>query len=368
MDYKGAEVGARKMINQSLITKEKDFLSLEEEWRTLLPQTPADNIFLTWEWISTWWEFFGKGKQPHILTFRNDDKLVGILPCYLWSRPLLRLGKIRELRFIGTGETVRSEYLDLICLPVHREECLDLLEGFLSRNRNWDIAVFTDLKDDSILGPFLADRFPGQEVINREPCYYVEIPPDFETYLMGIDSRTRRNIRNRRRNLERDFQLEYRRLGKEENLEEWMEEFKLLHEARLKERGLPSKFSDPRYLRFHSRFSRISRDQGWLFAAVLHLNGEPVAVRYNFLYNNEVYDYQTGYDPGYGRLGVMQALVSYMIEDCAAEKISKFDFLAGAEDYKRRFATTEAVISSYHLANRTIRGRLYRIAHSLKPA
>jgi len=355
------------MIQSTLITREEDFLGLEKEWKALLPQTAADNIFLSWEWVSTWWEVFGEGKQPHILAFRDGAKLVGILPCYTRSRPLLRLGKIRELRFIGTGETVRSEFLDLIWLPVHREECLELLEEFLSRDRNWDIAVFTDLKDVSTLGPFLADRFPGQEVINREPCYYVEIPPDFETYLEGLDSRMRRNIRNRRRNLARDFLVEYRRLGEEDNLEEWMEEFKRLHAARLKERGLPSKFSDPSYLRFHSLLSKTLHNRGYLFAADLRLDKKTVAARYNFLYNSAVYDYQTGYDPAYGRKGVMQALISYMIEDCTIEKLKKFDFLAGSEDYKRHFANAETEISSRRIVNQTFRGKLYRSLHRLKP-
>lgn len=347
------------MITTSLITKEKDFLSLEDEWRTLLPQTQADNIFLTWEWVSTWWEVFGTGKQPHILTFRDDTRLVGILPCYIRNRPLLRLAKIRELRFIGTGESVRSEYLDLICLPDHRAGCLKLLEEFLARDRDWDIAVFSDLRDGSLLGPFLSDRFPGQETINREPGYYVEVPAKFETYLKGIDSRMRRNIRNRRRNLERDFQLKYHRLKKDENLDEWMEEFKRLHAARLDERGLPSKFADPAYHRFHDRLSRILYDSDLLFAADLRLDGKMVAARYNFRYNGAVYDYQTGYDPEYGRQGVMQALISYMIEDCCGEKIGKFDFLAGNEDYKRRFANSNRKVHTVRFDNNTLMGRVY---------
>ncbi len=355
-----------KMINQSLITNEDDFLALEQEWKALLPQTRADNIFLTWEWVSTWWKVFGEGKQPHILTFRDETRLVGILPCYIRNRPLLRLAKIRELRFIGTGESVRSEYLDLICLPGHREECLELLEGFLSRDRDWDIAVFTDLPEDSLLGSFLDDRFPAREIINREPCYFVKVPAKFETYLKGIDSRMRRNIRNRRRNLERDFRVEYHRLNREENLDEWMEEFKRLHAARLEERGLPSKFADPIYQRFHDRLSRIFYDSGLLFAADLRLDGKTVAARYNFNYRGKVYDYQTGFEPKFGRQGVMQALISYMIEDCGREEIGKFDFLAGSENYKRHFSNSQTTISSHRIINNTFQGQLYGSAHRLK--
>ncbi len=332
----------------------------------MLPQSPADNVFLTWEWISTWWKIFGAGKQLYILTFRKDDKLVGLLPCYIQQRLLRPLGKIRELRFLGTGETVRSEYLDLICLPNYREECLEKLTEFIHQDRDWDIAVFSDLPADSILTKFLPGRFKNCTTINREPCYFVEIPPDFETYLKGIDSRMRRNIRNRRRNLERDFRLKYHRLRLEENLDEWMAEFKRLHADRLEQRGLPSKFSDPRYSRFHEKIARTFQSSGQLFAADLRLDGRMVAARYNFLYNGTVYDYQTGYAPEFSRQGVMQALISYMIEDCAADKIRKFDFLAGSEDYKRHFSNAVGEVFSCRVYNQTGKGKLYRLLRRAK--
>ena len=354
------------MTWQSLITTESDFLNLEPEWRTLLPRTTADNLFLTWEWVSSWWKVFGEGKQLYILTFREDDRLIGLLPCYIRPSPLRPLGKIRELRFLGTGETVRSEYLDLICLPNYREECLDKLAELIHRDRDWDIAVFSDLPADSILEKFLPGRFKDCEIINREPCYSVKVPPDFETYLQSIDSRMRRNIRNRRRNLERDFRLKYHRLRPEENPDEWMAEFKRLHAARLDQRGLPSKFSDPRYSRFHDEIAPTFQASGQLFAADLRLDGRMAAARYNFLYNGTAYDYQTGYDPDFGRQGVMQALISYMIEDCAAGGIARFDFLAGSEDYKRHFSNAVGEVFSLRVYNQTGKGRLYRLLRGAK--
>lgn len=354
------------MTRLTLITEDTGFLELEDEWKAILPQTPANTIFLTWEWLSTWWEAFGRGKQLYVLTFREGSNLVGVLPCYLHKRPLRPFGKIRELRFLGTGESVRSEYLDFICLPEYREECLAELAEHIFRYRNWDIAVFSDLAADSGLAGFPARGFPRAEIINREPCYSVEIPADFETYLKGIDARMRRNIRNRRRNLERDFRLEYHRLQDAEDLERWMEDFQRLHAARLKERGLPSKFSDPRYALFHSRLSRIFRESGWLFAVDLRLDGEMVAARYNFLYNGTVYDYQTGYAPEYGQRGIMQALISYAIEDCTREGIGKFDFLAGDDDYKRHFSNSEGTVVSFRIYNRTAKAGLHRLLSGAK--
>jgi CelD/BcsL family acetyltransferase involved in cellulose biosynthesis len=72
--------------------------TLEQEWKDLAEKT--DNIFASWEWASLWWRHFGADRRPLIVACRSphDDRLVGILPLYLWSsRPL------RILRFLGHG-------------------------------------------------------------------------------------------------------------------------------------------------------------------------------------------------------------------------------------------------------------------------
>ncbi len=355
-----------QQLHIRLIGTTAEFSKLHSGWNELLRQSGQPNIFLTWEWIFPWWKVFQGGKKLLILLFYHEKQLIGIAPLYLRIRKTKGILPLRELLFLGSGETVRSEYLDLIYLPGWGEKCFLSLHNYMAGHKLWDIAFFKDINEDSplLLFPFSP---PLQSQRRREEiCYHITPPPTFENYLAGLDPRMRRNIRNRRRNLQRDFSVEYCRLENSSELSAWQTEFIRLHNLRREQKGEEGKFKDPLYGRFHSLIMEEFRKQGWLFARALKLNEVTVATRYNFLYANKIYDYQTGYDPGYSRQGVMQALISYILEECIERKIREFDFLAGDDDYKRRFATGERKIFSLKVFNNTGRGKLCRLPYQLK--
>ena len=68
-----------------------------------------------------------------------------------------------------------------------------------------------------------------------------KIPESFDQYLSSLDARMRRNIKNRRRNINRDFtSVVFHRLDTPSELGSWMENFKTIHTMRMKEKGLPT--------------------------------------------------------------------------------------------------------------------------------
>jgi CelD/BcsL family acetyltransferase involved in cellulose biosynthesis len=56
-----------------IITEESDFLALEDIWNPLLQNSSTDNIFLTFEWLSTWWRHFAQGNQLFVMVVRNQE-------------------------------------------------------------------------------------------------------------------------------------------------------------------------------------------------------------------------------------------------------------------------------------------------------
>ncbi|MDL5503965.1 MAG: hypothetical protein QSU88_12215, partial [Candidatus Methanoperedens sp.] len=57
-----------------------DFKSIRTTWNDLLAKSPDGNIFLTWEWLFEWWEYFNNGKKLKILMIEDRDETVGIMP------------------------------------------------------------------------------------------------------------------------------------------------------------------------------------------------------------------------------------------------------------------------------------------------
>ena len=348
------------MLTIKVISRVADFQKLQPVWNKLLLKSHSPNIFLSWEWLFNWWEVFGKDNELKILSFFEDDRLVGLAPLYLRPRRLLPLITIKELLFLGTGGTVRSDYMDIICSPEYRRTCWETFGAYLLKRKDWDVATLRDVPEDC--HPFLSHTFEQlrTQTIGEDVCYVIKMPASFDEYLSNLNTRMRRNIRNRRRNLHRDFtSVIYHRVKESAELDPWMRRFRELHSIRMRVKGLDSKFYDHDYERFHDRISQTFFRKGWLYAVDLELEGKMVAGRYNFIYDNKIYDYQTGFNPNYNRSGVMQALISYIIEDCIKMGVKEFDFLAGEEDYKRRFTNSHENIFSIRIFNRNLKGLIY---------
>ncbi len=77
------------------------------KWKVLLQQSKAKEIFLTPEWITSWWKVFGTSGELYVLTIWADNDLIGVAPLYK-----VRRGIFRQLAFIGLPD--HSDRVDFI--------------------------------------------------------------------------------------------------------------------------------------------------------------------------------------------------------------------------------------------------------------
>ena len=74
-----------------------DVDALEPAWRDLAAR--ADHsFFLSWPWVGTWLRHLPNGTEPHLLTARVSNRIVGL--AVVCRRPALRLGLRRRSRFL----------------------------------------------------------------------------------------------------------------------------------------------------------------------------------------------------------------------------------------------------------------------------
>jgi len=79
------------------------FARMAEEWDALLGDSAADGVFLTWEWLHTWWRHLGGRRRLFLLAVRAGEQLVAVAPLALAPPQLDRLLPFRTLQFLGTG-------------------------------------------------------------------------------------------------------------------------------------------------------------------------------------------------------------------------------------------------------------------------
>ncbi len=99
------------------------FERLRPEWTRLLQASAADSLFLTWEWLFTWWKHLAGDRRLFILTVRSGDELIAIAPFARSAPRVASILPLPSLEFLGTG-TVGSDYLDIIVRRGSEQEAL----------------------------------------------------------------------------------------------------------------------------------------------------------------------------------------------------------------------------------------------------
>ena len=58
--------------------------------RSFFASSDSDCIFLTWEWLYTWWKHLAEDRSLAILAVRRGGELIALQPCCLRPRSILR--------------------------------------------------------------------------------------------------------------------------------------------------------------------------------------------------------------------------------------------------------------------------------------
>jgi CelD/BcsL family acetyltransferase involved in cellulose biosynthesis len=316
-----------------------EFSNLRQDWNKLLERSSDNNIFMTWEWLSTWWKHFGCSSKLLILIAEEREKILAIAPLMLSTYKILGF-KLRKVEFIGASKY--SDYGNFI-LTEKKTGCLALfMNGLNDWQSEWDCLEFRRIPEtaeslNSIRR--MGKTSPIFEERSFSLCPYIPLPNSFESYQKGLKSGFRRNLKRYMRSLRRDYQIEIKRYDSSDLFQDGMKTFFELHQKRWKAKGLPGLFSNPEFRSFLLDVSRCFAENGWLNLLIMTANSKPISSTLSFECNKKLYGYLLGFDPLYSKFGPSRLLLSHLIEDCIQRGLNEFDFLTGAEGYKASWNT-----------------------------
>jgi len=328
---------------------EQKFLLLREQWNALLRESSNNEFFLTWEWISTWWKVYGESKNNKklfILAVEDGDRnLIGIAPWYIRKEKVLKLIPLKKIYFLGIGENVSPEYLNIIIKKGWEDDVISNIRGYLLKNKyKWDLLYLSDITENHLITEKIKEVFSAENIpFFREkiipPCLYFMLPQSWEAMLKSLNKKHRYNIKSRRKKINENFNVEAN-FYIQKQVSQWLLDILLfLHNRRMNDKGIEGKFRYNDYRSFHTKL--IKNYPQYVIISLMKIDSKPAAVRYGYIYDNKVYNYQTGFDPKYKKYGVGQVLLSYLIEKCIKKGFREFDFLRGAEPYKYDWTNLE---------------------------
>jgi hypothetical protein len=126
------------------------FDALRDEWNAAACASVDANVFLTWEWLRTWWRHFAEGRADahlHVVVLRDDDGIVAAAPLYRTERGV---GPVR-VAVLQTIAHDAGDYGGVILVRRHQEAVDTLLDHCAAQLRRHAAVVLSRLTTDSVL-------------------------------------------------------------------------------------------------------------------------------------------------------------------------------------------------------------------------
>jgi len=330
---------APEAVRAAWIATNSEFERLREEWTELFAAAGTESVFLSFEWMFTWWKHWGKGRRLAIVAVRDGrGRLVGLAPL---STARSRPSGMRRLSFLA-DDRVGSDYLGILARPEWEEAAVEaIVSALLLHRRDWDYIEFGDAEDGRLLAGLCARLEAGGMTARKtraSTCHHIELPSSFDTYLAEVGIKLRSNYRRRWRVIERTGPAEFIAVSDPGGLEQHFPELLRLHRNRFEQRERESAFVMPGVPEFHQEALRELAARGWPRLFLLRVSGQTVAALYGFSMGRKFQFYQCGMDPEWMKLSVGQILVGASIEEAIRTGHTDFDFLRGDESYKAQWA------------------------------
>ena len=366
---------AQTMVGHSTFTVEtlrngSSLADLKHEWNDLLQSTGSNCLFLTWEWLSTWWKHLSANRQLSIMAVRLGGELIALAPLCLRPRSFSCRRPFSVLEFLGNGN-VGSDYLDFIVHKNYEAQALPALASHLSAERfvfNW-----TQLKRNCCLAAGIASKLSEKgwtvSETSTNTCPFIPTAgKSWESYLATLGAEHRYNFNRKWKRLNRDYTAQFEEVRTGEQCRESIDLVMKLHNMRWSQRGGSEAFHTPGLIAFHREFSQIALERGWLRLYVLRLDGKPAAALYGFLYGRTFYFYQSGLDPAYAKHSVGLVTMGLAIKSAMEEGAEEYDLLHGNEDYKSHWSRDSRELGRLELYPPGGLGWVYRSSAELERA
>lgn len=354
-------LAAREGYRVRRVKTEAELLALQEPWTALLLEIPGVSIFLTWEWVSTWWRHYGHDKSLWVLTAWDDaGHLAGIVP---WTLTHRRLGslRLRRIAFIGSWFTVWA-HLDVIARPDEKKAvCAAFLRFLGAHGEAWDVLDLAGLNHDSVLRSQLAATRGRHIELHAQTCLSASLPRDWDAFRMNVlSANKRRKLSYHRRRLDKDCpgQAGFHRVSEANELPLAMDLLGALNRKRWHASGLATPFDNKCYVAFQNEFAALALQREWLRLYQLRVANHVVAAFYCFFYRDVFLAYQSAFDVDWGKYSPGQLMMAYVIQEAIREGAHEFDMLSGTHEYKYSWANM-ANIESHLLLSKSWQGHLW---------
>jgi CelD/BcsL family acetyltransferase involved in cellulose biosynthesis len=415
--------GPRPALTLEVVDDGAGFDALRERWNEAAEAGADPNVFLTWEWLRTWWRHFGEDRDArlHVVVVSDADGIVAAAPLYRWQRRLARR-QVTALRQISHDA---GDYGGMLLVRHHDAAVATLVDHLAAQlHGGVDVVVLSRLASDSVLLAALRRALtrptglPAEQPATPatpEPVAPAGSPADHR--VVSPIARRRRTDRppravahpdraiaahevdlgdacpyadlrdgyDLRRHLKKHkVRQRLRRLTEKhadttfthhtgEDLDEGLRRLLAVHRRRWEahedeQQGL---LADPAHEAFLLDAVRALDARGHLRLMTLTAGGETIAADLDLAFGDRLWLLKGAFDPRFAEFSPGQLVTYRTFEDAIASGVQEIDFMRGDHPYKRRWTNADRRLVTLTLTRPGLRGRLattlYRASRPSRP-
>ena len=340
-------------LQTKIVSTLEDLKSCKPEWNDAVSNSISDSVFLTYEWVTSWIQYFAGGQPLCFVVSKRDQRIIGILP-FLQERRRIFGTDYNVLRSPSNSHT--NQY-NFIIESNGRAEILEHMIHFISRNTDWDLMELDFVPDNAQLIPLLRRlekksyyKF-NLELLMESP--YVAISGSWNDYLQKRDKKVRRNFDYFEKKLKKEGKVEILKISAGDDLKSHvMDAFEI--EKRSWKGDAGTAIADSENEKgFYTELAQKMSEKGMFSLYFLAFNGEKIAFDYCLEYNDHFYVLKTGYNPEYGKYSPGRVLMINLLRDIhRTGQFSYYDFLGAAEKWKYEWTDSAQRICRITLFNK----------------
>jgi CelD/BcsL family acetyltransferase involved in cellulose biosynthesis len=263
------------------------------DWDTATAEL-GGSVYMSFDWVRTWWEFYGAGKDLRLFVCSAGRKIVGIIPLYIDSIGLGPL-RFRVARLVGANippkafnppiheawaETIFQEILTQLFEKGH---CDVLSFGPVSELQKSIHALETVSVSQSSL--------VGSCAVIRDVHSVFWLPKDMEEYYESLSKNERKNRRKYElRLLKKEYETKVEVVTQPAAVLEEFDRFAVQHAEQWRAEGKSGHFGAwPMGLEFNRALVRAQANLGRLRFIRIAADGEVIANQYTYAFGDAYY-------------------------------------------------------------------------------
>jgi CelD/BcsL family acetyltransferase involved in cellulose biosynthesis len=358
------------MLTVQFWRSEQELLANCDTWNTLFQSSQA-SAYLSFEWISTCWKYFGAERTPLIGIVHQGNDPVALVPLELGTE---KIGPVsfQVLRFMLEDWGMQTGALT----KVGTSE-LDAIEAVLMASHGaghrWDYARLSGYPASKLTidqaGP--GPRSPFHRVARLTgPTVIIEIPASWDEYKATLSSSHRQTISRRVRAMERKGRVRFERIGLTQvanspELNNLMKDAQTVSQRSWQHKSTAGwAISNPESDGFFHEVSARLASRGMLDLSVLYLDDQPISFIWGAARWPHLTIYKPGYDEALSDLAPGVVHLAKYIDDSIKRRAREVDYGPAFFDYKSSWGKKYIDLCNLYYYPKGLKPTLLRLLRS----